>query len=180
MKKINALPFALALLLLACQKQTPNSLPHPSPSEPDEVLFNSTITLTSRGTLTSQIKADKIMRYANQEPMFLYGINALFYDLSGRQQARVTADSGTAVERTRYVELQGKVRVFYSNGTEIDSDSLKWDQANDRVTTEGFVKITKKDGSILTGSGLTTDPRFTSYRLKNPVGEVKVPKEATP
>src|SRR3972149_2877562 len=130
MKKINALPFTLALLLLACQKQTPNSLPHPSPSEPDEVLFNSTITLTSRGTLTSQIKADKILRYASQEPMFLYGINALFYDSSGNEQTRVKADSGSAIERTRYVELRGQVKVLYSNGTEIDADSLKWDQAN--------------------------------------------------
>jgi len=179
MKKIKYLTIFLAFLLAACQKQTPDSLPHPAPSEPDEVLFNSTITLTSRGTLTSQIKADRILRYASQEPMFLYGINALFYDSSGNEQARVKADSGSAIERTRYVELRGQVKVSYSNGTEIDTDSLKWDQANDRVMTEGFVKIIKKDGSILTGSGLTTDPRFTSYRLKNPVGEVEVPKEET-
>ena len=143
------------------------------------MLFNSTITLTSRGKLTSQIKADKILRYASQEPMFLYGINALFYDSSGNAQARVKADSGSAIEKTRSVELRGQVKVLYSNGTEIDADSLKWDQVNDRVMTEGFVKITKTDGSILTGSGLTTDPRFTSYRLKNPVGEVEVPKEET-
>jgi lipopolysaccharide assembly outer membrane protein LptD (OstA) len=75
------------------------------------------------------------------------------------------------------VELRGNVHVFYSNGTEIVADSLKWDQPNDRVNTEGFVKITKRDGSVLTGIGLTTDPRFTSYRLKNPVGEVQVSKE---
>lgn len=167
----------LALTLASCQKQNPDSLPRTAPSEPDEVLFNSTITLTSRGTLTSRIKADRIMRYANQEPMLLHAIDAEFYDSTGREQARVTADSGSAIERSRYVELRGNVKVLYSNGTEIDADSLKWDQVNDRVTTEGFVKITKKDGSILTGSGLATDPRFTSYRLKNPVGEVKVPKE---
>ncbi len=177
MKKLKLFFFLSAFLLAACRSQTPDSLPRPAPSEPDEVLFNSTITLTSRGTLTSQIKADRIMRYANRAPMFLYGIDAQFYDSSGREQARVTADSGSAIERTRYVELRGKVQVLYSNGTEIKTDSLKWDQANDKVMTEGFVKITKKDGSILTGSGLTTDPRFTSYRLKNPVGEVKVPKE---
>ena len=96
-----------------------------------------------------------------------------------RAQARVKADSGTAVEKTRYVELRGNVQVLYTNGTEIESDSLKWDQANDRVATEGYVKITKKDGSILTGRGLETDPRFTSCRLKNPAGAVSVPKEET-
>lgn len=177
MQKTNFFLFLFALALASCQKNTPDSLPHPAATEPDEVLFNSTITLTNRGTLTSQIKADKILRYAGLEPMFLYQINALFYDSTGSLQARVTADSGSAIERTRYVELRGNVQVFYSNGTEIAADSLKWDQPNDRVTTEGFVKITKKDGSILTGSGLTTDPRFTSYQLKNPVGEVQVPKE---
>ncbi|MGH8003610.1 MAG: LPS export ABC transporter periplasmic protein LptC [Limisphaerales bacterium] len=177
MKILQAFCVVLAFFVQACQRKTPDSLPHPTPSEPDEVLFNSTITLTSRGTLTSQIKADKIVRYASQEPMFLYIINALFYDSIGNEQARVAADSGSAVERIRYVELRGNVKVLYSNGTEIDADSLKWDQANDRVMTEGFVKITKTDGSILTGRGLVTDPHFTSYRLKNPVGEVKVPKE---
>lgn len=177
MQKTSFFLLLFALSLASCQKKTPDSLPHPAATEPEEVLFNSTITLTSRGTLTSQIKADKILRYAGQEPMFLHQINAFFYDSAGNEQARVTADSGSALERTRYVELRGSVQVFYSNGTEIVADSLKWDQPNDRVTTEGFVKITKKDGSILTGSGLTTDPRFTSYRLKNPVGEVQVPKE---
>lgn len=177
MHKTSVLLFLLAVTTASCQRQTADSLPRPAPAEPDEVLFNSTITLTNRGNLTSQIKADKILRYAGREPMFLYHINALFYDSAGSEQARVTADSGSAVERTRYVELRGNVRVFYSNGTEIDADSLKWDQANDRVTSEGFVKITKKDGSILTGKGLETDPRFTSYRLKNPVGEVRVPNE---
>ena len=177
MKTLPACCLILAIFVFSCQRKTPDSLPHSTPSEPDEVLFNSTITLTSRGTLTSQIKADRIVRYATQEPMFLYGINALFFDSSGKEQARVKADSGSAIERTRYVELRGGVKVLYSNGTEIDADSLKWDQINDRVSTEGFVKITKKDGSILTGSGLSTDPRFTSYRLKNPVGEVEVPKE---
>ncbi|MCI0331544.1 MAG: LPS export ABC transporter periplasmic protein LptC [candidate division Zixibacteria bacterium] len=179
MRSVKVAMLALVFLLSACQKQTPALLPHPAPSEPDEVLFNSTITLTSRGTLTSQIKADRIVRYANREPMFLYDINGIFYDSSGNEQARVTADSGTAVERTRYVELRGQVKVLYANGTEIDADSLKWDQANGRVMTEGFVKIVKKDGSILTGSGLVTDPHFTSYHLKNPAGEVKVPKEET-
>ena len=124
MKKIKYLTLFLAFLLAACQRQTPDLLPHSAPSEPDEVLFNSTIALTSRGTLTSQIKADRISRYATQEPMFLYGINALFYDSSGNEQARVRADSGLAIERTRYVELRGRVQVLYSNGTEIAADSL--------------------------------------------------------
>ncbi|HLG94626.1 MAG TPA: LPS export ABC transporter periplasmic protein LptC [candidate division Zixibacteria bacterium] len=177
MKTLPACCLILAIFVFSCQRKTPDSLPHSTPSEPDEVLFNSTITLTSRGTLTSQIKADRILRYAGQEPMFLYSINALFYDSAGKEQARVTADSGSAIERTRYVELRGNVKVLYSSGTEIDADSLKWDQVNDRVMTEGFVKITKKDGSILGGRGLTTDPHFTSYRLKDPVGEVEVPKE---
>lgn len=179
MKRIITLAFALAFSFVACQRKSPDALPNPAPSEPDEVLFNSTITLTNRGALTSEIKADKILRYANQKPMLLYGIAALFYDSLEKEEARVKADSGMAVEETRYVELRGHVRVFYTNGTEIEADSLKWDQANDRVTSEGNVKITKKDGSILTGKGLETDPRFTSYRLKKPAGEVTVPEEET-
>ena len=170
---------ALALSLVTCQRKSPDTLPSPAPSEPDEVLFNSAITLTNRGALTSEIKADKILRYTGQKPMLLYGIAAIFYDSLEKEEARVTADSGRAVEETRYVELHGSVRVFYTNGTKIEADSLKWDQTNDRVTSEGNVKITKKDGSILTGQGLETDPRFTTFRLKKPAGEVAVPTEKT-
>ena len=165
------------LCFLGCQKEAPNVLPNPAPSEPDEVLFNSTITLTEQGTLKSKIKADRILRYENQAPLFLYHIDALFYDSLKRQQARVTADSGSANEKNQYVELRGHIQVVYSNGTKIDGDSLTWDQANQKVTTEGFVKIIKKDGSVLTGTGLETDPQFKSYRLKNPAGEVRVPEE---
>lgn len=167
-------PFALVFCLLACQKQEQNSVPNPAPSEPEEVLFNSTINLSSRGVLTSSIKADKILRFEDREPMVLYEIDAFFYDSTGKEEARVKADSGLAVERTNFVQLRGNVKVIYANGTVIDTDSLKWDQAADRVTTDGYVKIVKKDGSKIEGDGLITDPRFTSYRILKPFGSIRV------
>jgi LPS export ABC transporter protein LptC len=175
--KLKFAPFALVLCLLGCQKQERSNIPNPAPSEPDEVLFNSTINLTSRGMLTSKIKADKILRFEDREPMVLYKIDAFFYDSTGKEEARVKADSGTAVERTNFVQLRGKVKVTYANGTVIDTDSLKWDQAGDKVTTDGFVKIVKKDGSELEGEGLITDPQFTSYRIIKPVGSIRVDEE---
>ncbi len=170
-------PLALVVCLLGCQKQEQSNIPNPAPSEPDEVLFNSTINLTSRGILTSKIKADKILRFEEREPMFLYKIDASFFDSAGKEEARVKADSGTAVERTNFVQLRGNVKVLYANGTVIDTDSLKWDQEKDRVTTDGYVKIVKKDGSEIEGEGLITDPQFTSYRIIKPVGSIKVEEE---
>lgn len=175
--KFKYVGLVLIACFLACQKQEQGNIPNPVPSEPDEVLFNSTINLTSRGILTSKIKADKILRFEGKEPMFLYEIDAYFYDSTGKEEARVKADSGTAVERTNFVHLRGNVKVLYANGTVIDTDSLKWDQAGDKVTTDGYVKIVKKDGTEIEGEGLITDPQFTSYRIIKPVGSIPVEEQ---
>lgn len=167
----------LSGLFFACQREAPNLLPNPTPSEPEEISIKATIFLSDRGTRTSQINADTILRFSQDDARHLYKIDARFYDTLGTEQAHVIADSGTANEKTQYVQLWGHVNVAYANGTKIDGDSLKWDQANQKVTTEGFVKIVKKDGSVLEGEGLTTDPQFSSYRLRKPVGSVKIPEE---
>jgi LPS export ABC transporter protein LptC len=164
-------------LLSSCQKEAPDVLPNPAPSEPEEVSIQSTIILSDRGVLTSKIKADTILRFYQSDLRRLYKIEARFYGTLGAEQARVTADSGTANEKTQFVQLWGNVKVAYANGTKIDGDSLKWDQANQKVATEGFVKIVKKDGTVLEGEGLTTDPQFDSYRLRKPKGAVKIPEE---
>jgi len=179
MKKALFLSAVFLSLLSGCQKETPNVLPNPTPSEPEEVSIKSTIILSDKGITTSKINADTILRFSQNDAHHLYKIDARFYDTLGAEQAHVTADSGTANDKTQYVQLWGQVKVAYANGTKIDGDSLKWDQANQKVTTEGFVKIVKKDGSILKGEGLTTDPEFSSYRLKKPYGSVKIPDEET-
>ena len=71
-------------------------------------------------------------------------------------------------EKTNKLQVWGNVKIVSENGVTLEADSLFWDQQRDSITTESFVKITKR-GNIQTGYGLESDSRLTNVRIKKRV-----------
>ena len=78
------------------------------------------------------------------------------------------SDSAFNVDGVNYhasADLTGQANHL---GVTLEADSLFWDQQRDSITTESFVKITKR-GNIQTGYGLESDSRLTNVRIKKRV-----------
>jgi LPS export ABC transporter protein LptC len=60
-----------------------------------------------------------------------------------------------------------------SEGDRLNTERLVWDQKTAEITSNAFVKVTRKD-EVITGTGLRANQDFSKYRITKISGIVKV------
>jgi LPS export ABC transporter protein LptC len=55
----------------------------------------------------------------------------------------------------------------------LNTERLVWDQKTAEITSNAFVKVTRKD-EVITGTGLRANQDFSKYRITKISGIVKV------
>ena len=104
----------------------------------------------------------KVKRYSEDE--FVQGVHAEFYDRS--MQLQSTLDAGYAVRKEKDSEIFVRDHVVLTNveGEKLETSELVWKEKARQVTTEKPYKITRKDGTVITGFGFTSNEDFTVFR----------------
>lgn len=157
-----------SLLLLSCSIEEPKP-PQASPQEtPDQILENSTIVLTVGGIKSTVIKANYLIKYEKKDVTLAKVIQADFFDKEGKHTSLLTADSGFIHEQRQDMEVLGNVVVVTDDGLRLETTSLRWDPKINKIVTDAFVKITKKN-DIITGYGLETDSELKNIKVKKNV-----------
>ena len=135
---------------------------------PDQTLYQSDILISEHGMKKALIKFEYLEKYQSRDSTLMTDIDATFFDSLGRVSSTLISDSGIVREKTNKLQVWGNVKIVSENGVTLEADSLFWDQQRDSITTESFVKITKR-GNIQTGYGLESDSRLTNVRIKKRV-----------
>jgi LPS export ABC transporter protein LptC len=135
-------------------------------------------TLTEKGIETVYTDSARIQlamsspiieRYTNKKPPyseFRRGIKVLFHDGHKDPVARLTAKYAKLNEDTKIWELRDSVIAVNEKNEILETELLYWDQEKELVYTDRFVKITSED-QIVMGTGLQSNPRFTSWFIRN-------------
>ena len=55
----------------------------------------------------------------------------------------------------------------------LETEALFWDELNERIYTEAFVKITKQE-QVIMGEGFESDIYFSEYTLKKSRGMINL------
>lgn len=134
-------------------------------SEPDHVMTNSEIFLTNNGWRAATIKSSLLKAYTRIDTTLLYDVEVQFFDSAGVETSTLTADSGKVSQRTNIMSVTGHVVANTKDNRRLVSDSLRWDAKNDKVVTEGQVKV-YRDNGWLSGEGLETDQRLSKVLIK--------------
>lgn len=158
----------LALLFLSCGIEETQPPPVTPQDTPDQILENSTIVLTIGGIKSTVIKANYLIKYEKRDVTLARVIQADFFDKEGNHTSVLTADSGFIHEQRQDMEVQGNVLVITDDGLKLETTSLRWDPKINKIVTEAFVKITKKN-DIITGYGLETDSELKNIKVKKNV-----------
>jgi LPS export ABC transporter protein LptC len=172
----------VSLLLLgpsSCGEQPESDRPvvKSGVGEPDHVMTNSEIYLTNNGWRAATIKSTLLKAYTRIDTTLLYTVEVQFFDSSGVQTSTLTADSGKVSQRTNIMSVTGHVLANTKDNRRLVSDSLRWDAKNDKVVTEGHVKVYRENGWI-SGEGLETDQRLSKVLIKrNLKGSFDEPKQ---
>ncbi|MCX6291411.1 MAG: LPS export ABC transporter periplasmic protein LptC [Bacteroidetes bacterium] len=104
------------------------------------------------------------------------GLKANFYDESLNVKSRLTADYGIRYEKEQRMEARKNVVVVNEKGEQLNTEHLIWDEKKEKLLSDEFVKITRKD-EIIYGTGFEANEDFTKYKIFNIKGTISVNKE---
>jgi len=145
--------------------------------QPDSEVSGARIYLYDRGRVTTEIVAEKIVKYETLDSTMAYTLDIDVYDSTGAVTTDIVGDSGIIRESTGNMSIYGNVVVLTADCFKLETEYLYWDAQIDSIKTDAFVRLTKgKD--IITGWGLQADQQLRSTRILSQVsGTIKDPKE---
>ncbi|HZI89340.1 MAG TPA: LPS export ABC transporter periplasmic protein LptC [Candidatus Polarisedimenticolia bacterium] len=164
------IPAALLMVALGAGCQSKNA-PAPGASNlqmPDQEARDFTLTETSEGVKNWTLWASYAAMYNAKNLVDAKPIRIEFFDSKGKLYSKLTADQGLVDQRTNNLEAIGKVRIVTETGVHMETDSLRWINASQKIVSESFVKVTRNE-DVVTGYGFESDPNLDHFHLKHEV-----------
>jgi LPS export ABC transporter protein LptC len=148
---------------------------------PTETAQNVDVVYSDSASLRMHLKTPFMQRFSVRvkEPYMEMpkGLFVEFYDDSGKVKNRLKANYAIKYETRRLMEVKYKVEVTNVYGEKLETEQLVWDEANKKIRSEKFVKITTKK-EILMGEGMEANEDFTEYEILKPRGSKIIEDES--
>lgn len=158
----------LAGLLLAawgCERERLPEASTPQDEIPLQVVEGMTLRETNAGVLRWILYADTAYHYGEGKLTRLIGVRVDFYHEDGDSiQSSLTAREGEMDPETRDLIARDSVRVSTDEGSLLETEMLRWDQATEKVVSDRFVRLTRGK-TVVTGVGIETDASLKTYRI---------------
>jgi LPS export ABC transporter protein LptC len=164
--------FILSIVIMAvgCSTKEKVSSDSDSHSEvlPDSELRGATIYLYEKDKVTTEVKAEKLLKFEAKDSTMGYVLDINFFDSTGRVSTHLVGDSGVIRETTNQLNVYGNVVVVTKDSSKLETDYLYWNTVTDKIETDAFVRITKKN-DVITGWGMEADPDLSRIKILNRV-----------
>jgi len=161
--------------------------PEPSPpdyealrrKEPLSESYNVNYLRTEVGKLKVRLKAPHLAeRYALAEgnetlTEMNRGIEIEFFDSTGKLESRLTAQRAQLFDKRGYADASGNVIVINEKNERLETEHLRWNRTDNKLTTGSFVKI-YRPGEVIFGDSLEANQNFSVYRIFKMKGTVQV------
>ncbi len=135
---------------------------------PDSELRGAVIYLYEKDKVTTEIHAARLLKFEAKDSTMAYVLDMDFFDSSGQVTAELVGDSGIIRELNNQLYVYGNVVVVTADQSRLETDYLYWNTNKDKIETDAFVRITKKD-DVITGWGMEADPGLTRIKVLNRV-----------
>ena len=182
---VDSMPIAVMLLLFTASCNGDNK-------EVVVVAFDPETTYTLRTTdYTTQFSDSGITRYRAiakeflkfdkaKEPFsyFPEGIYVEKFDTLFNIEASLKADTAYNYEKKGLWKLIGNVRVENLEGKKFETSLLFWDQKEEKVYSDKYIRI-QEDDKIITGIGFESNQNMTQYKIFNSQGVFPVSESVT-
>ncbi len=146
---------------------------------PVESGFNVEIIYSDRAYVRMILHTPQMDRYENDKNFMEMpqGLHVVFYDTLGQQTSSLTANYAISYEDTEVIEARNDVVVINEAGERLNTEHLTWDQKQEIIYSDKFVKITTED-EVTYGEGFRADERFDQWEISNPRGTFKIDTDA--
>lgn len=159
---------ALTAAWTGCQGRTASA---PSGSEvrlPDQEARDFTLTESSEGKKNWTLWASYAAMYNDRNLVDARTVRIEFFDAGGKRFSTLLADEGLVDQRTNDLKARGRVRVTTETGVRMETDSLRWLNAQGKIVSDAFVRVTRRH-DVVTGFGFESDASLDHFRLSREV-----------
>jgi LPS export ABC transporter protein LptC len=132
--------------------------------------------IMEEGLKKVRLKGSYAATYANgdrNETQIKGPIKIQVFDSTGAIKTHVFSDRAVYQAENAIFEFFGNVKVNTSDNRHLESEYLKWEQDNNKISTPKFVIITTPTDSIA-GTGFKGNSDLTNYTIEKPKGRVIV------
>jgi LPS export ABC transporter protein LptC len=130
---------------------------------------------TKNGEASFKLNSPQMFRFEGEEPYleFPSGISLQSFQEKGEKDSYLKADYAIKYLEDKIIEAKGSVLLQNIEGDKLETEFLIWDEANELIYTEEFVKITKGQ-QVIMGEGFQSDIYITEYTLKKSKGILNI------
>ena len=159
----------LLLAVVGCEQQKSSTKTEASmldsSGRPDAEVKGARIFLYDKGRVTTEIHAQKLLKFEAKDSTMGYTVTADFFDSVGAKISNLVGDSSLTRENSGHLWVYGNVVVIVTeNNTKLETDYLHWNPDIKKIQTDAFVKITK-NGDVVTGWGMEADQKLTRIKI---------------
>ena len=137
---------------------------------------NVSVLYSDSGFVKMKLTGPVLERYPNAiDPYILFpkGMKTLFYDRALTVTSQLSAEWGVRYENSQRMEAKKNVEVINEKGDKLNTEHLTYNQADGKLRSDEFVKITTAD-EIIYGTGLEANEDFSRYRIFNIKGIINL------
>ena len=142
---------------------------------PVESAFNVEIIYSDQARVRMILNAAQMDRYENEDSYLEMpqGLHVVFFDTLMQQTSSMRSKYAISYEDSEIIEARNDVVVVNEQGETLNTEQLIWDQKEEIIYSEKFVKITSDD-EVTYGEGFRADERFDRWEITNPRGTFRM------
>ncbi|MFA5327107.1 MAG: LPS export ABC transporter periplasmic protein LptC [Prolixibacteraceae bacterium] len=164
-------------LFTSCENKIPEIKIYSKEIEPPRITAEGFEMLFSDSSVIRfKLQTPELVSHDNEkEPYteFPKGVKIEKYDANMKIISSITAQYAKNFVKDDRWEAKNNVVAVNLNGDTLKTEYLVWDTKKEKIYSDQFVKIIRKD-QIITGVGFESNQDFTAYHIKNPSGHVYV------
>ena len=121
--------------------------------------------VTDRGSARARVQAGHFQQATERDPaQFSEAVRVAFFDSDGDTVSILRAERGEINAAGDDMKVFGSVIVMARDSTQLQTDSLRWQREEDRITGDGHVTISRPDG-VETGVGFRATSDLKKWTL---------------
>ena len=151
----------ISFLVTACNNTEINKLGETREGLPDAESWNAIITLTNEGSKRAIIKSGHLEKYQQRQYILLdQNVDADFFNEDEVYTSNLKSEIAEIDESKDFLIAMGNVIVVSDSGVTLFTDTLSWDNVDEKVFTDDSVVFITEQNDTLYGIGclLYTSP----------------------
>jgi len=168
-------------LFFACGKKNVNVVQSFGNTDTIPLLSTTNVStlVSDSGVVRYRIEADKWLIYRVNNDIFWdfpEGLHVERFDRELNTDANIQSDRAVFFDTQKLWKFSGNVQATNLNDEKFETELIFWDQRNERIYSEEFIRITQQD-KIITGIGFESNQTLTRYTIHNPQGIFPIEEE---